>query len=74
MAADDVCREVAASLGKMHFFMTVQLNQALALETAEHLGHRRGRDSQKYRQTGGDDAGALVVERVNRLEVLLDDR
>ena len=72
VAPHDVRGERAPRLGKMHFFTTIERHEPFALETVEHFRDSRRGNSHEARQAGTDDTAALVGERVDRLEVLLD--
>src|SRR6185437_8471987 len=72
MSTHDRVGLMLAVLGQMHFFTVVQSDQAIAFEAVDHLGHGRRRESEKLCETRRHDVAALIPERVDRLEVLLN--
>ena len=71
VAADDRARRGHPALGEADLLAVVELQQPVALEAMDHLGHRGGRDAKELRQARADDLAALVGEGVDGLEVLL---
>ena len=56
----------------MHFFTVVQRDQALPLQAVDHLRNSGGGEAQEFSEASRNDVAALIAERVDRLEVLLD--
>jgi hypothetical protein len=71
---DDVIGQRLTCLGKMHFFMPIELDQALSLEAVEHLRDRGGRNAYEGSETRADHVRSLIGKRVDGLEVFLDRR
>jgi len=74
MAADDRVGVTLPVLGQMHFFTVIQGDQPVPFEAMDHLGHRRRGEAQELREPCRNDVSALICERVNGLEILLDGR
>jgi hypothetical protein len=72
MAADDGVRRGLTGRRQAHFVTVADRDEALPLEAVEHLRDRRRRHAEEFGDARGDDARALVGERVDDLQVLLD--
>ena len=72
MSANDRVRVTLPGRGQMHFFTLIQRDQPLPLQAVDHLRNSRGGEAQELGEASRNDVAALIAERVNRLEVLLD--
>src|SRR5207245_2101372 len=71
--ADDALCPPAAILGEGQG-PPLALEESGPPQPSDHLGHGRSRVPQMFDQAGLDDGNALLLELVDRLQVLLDGR
>jgi hypothetical protein len=56
----------------MHFLTFVERDQAIALESVNHLGDGWRGEPEEFREPRRNDVAVFIGQRVNRLQVFLD--